>query len=45
MDNFTFGLTLIIVGMGGTLIALGLLVIFINLLKKIFSIKEKVHQS
>jgi len=45
MDNFTFGLTLIIVGMGGTLIALGLLVILINFLKKIFSVKEKVPQS
>jgi len=36
MDNLTFGLTLMIVGMGGTLAALGVLAILMSLLKKIF---------
>jgi len=41
MDNWTFGFTLVIVGMGGTLAALGLLAIIMNLLKKIFPFKEE----
>lgn len=41
MDNLTFGLTLVIVGMGGTLIALGLLAVIMNLLKKIFPVREE----
>ena len=36
MDNLTFGLTLMIVGMGGTLAALGVLAVLMGLLKKIF---------
>ena len=42
MDNITFGFTLVIVGMGGTLIALGLLAVVIHVLKKIFPVKEEV---
>ncbi|MCU0539585.1 MAG: DUF2167 domain-containing protein [Desulfobacterales bacterium] len=41
MDNVTFGLTLLVVGMGGTLAALGLLAVMMNLLKKIFPAKEE----
>ena len=40
-DNLTFGLTLVIVGMGGTLIAMGLLAVIMNLLKKIFPVREE----
>ena len=40
MDDFTFGVTLVIVGMGGTLIALGLLAVMMTVLKKIFPVKE-----
>ncbi len=40
MDNVTFGLTMIIVGMGGTLAALGLLALVMALLKKIFPVQE-----
>lgn len=40
MDNVTFGLTMIIVGMGGTLAALGLLAVVMALLKKIFPVRE-----
>jgi hypothetical protein len=41
MDNWTFGLTLLIVGMGGTLAALGALAVMMGLLKKIFPVKEE----
>jgi hypothetical protein len=41
MDNWTFGLTLLIVGMGGTLAALGALAMIMGLLKKIFPVKEE----
>lgn len=41
MDNLTFGLTLLVVGMGGTLIALALLAAIMNLLKKLFPVKNE----
>lgn len=41
MDNFTFGMTLLVVGMGGTLVALGLLALIMGLLKKLFPLKEE----
>ncbi len=41
MDNLTFGLTLLVVGMGGTLAALALLAVLMNVLKKIFPVKEE----
>lgn len=41
MDKFSFGLTMLIVGMGGTLVALTLLALLMGLLKKIFPLKEE----
>lgn len=41
MDNWTFGFTMLIVGMGGTLAALGALAMIMALLKKIFPVKEE----
>ena len=41
MDNWTFGLTMLIVGMGGTLAALGALALMMGLLKKIFPAREE----
>jgi hypothetical protein len=41
MDNFSFGLTMLIVGMGGTLVALTLLALLMGLLKKLFPTKEE----
>jgi Na+-transporting methylmalonyl-CoA/oxaloacetate decarboxylase gamma subunit len=41
MDNWTFGLTMLVVGMGGTLVALTLLAVIMGLLKKIFPVKEE----
>jgi hypothetical protein len=40
MDNWTFGITMLVVGMGGTLAALGFLSLMMNVLKKIFPFKE-----
>jgi len=41
MDNFSFGMTLLVVGMGGTLVTLGILALIMGLLKKVFPIKEE----
>jgi len=41
MDNWTFGFTMLIVGMGGTLAALGALAVIMGLLKKLFPVKEE----
>jgi len=41
MDNWTFGWTMIIVGMGGTVLTLGLFALLMELLKKIFPSKEE----
>jgi hypothetical protein len=40
MDNLTFGFTVAVVGMGGTILSLWLLSLMIDLLKKIFPYKE-----
>jgi hypothetical protein len=41
MDNFTFGMTMILVGMGGTLLTLSLFAILMNILKILFPFKEE----
>lgn len=41
MDKVTFGFTMLIVGMGGTLVALGLLALMMGLLKKLFPVREE----
>lgn len=40
MSDFAFGLTMIIVGMGGTLVVLSVLALLMSLLKKIFPHQE-----
>ena len=40
MDNFTFGVTVAVVGMGSTLFSLWFLTLVINLLKRIFPYRE-----
>ena len=46
MDNITFGLTLTILGMSGTLLSLWLLSLVISAVKKIFPLeKEKAKES
>jgi len=39
MDNWTFGVTMLVVGMGGTLLTLWLLSLIMGVLKKIFPLK------
>jgi Na+-transporting methylmalonyl-CoA/oxaloacetate decarboxylase gamma subunit len=43
MDNVTFGFTMLIVGMGGTVAALAILALIMNLLKKIFPVREETE--
>jgi hypothetical protein len=40
MDNWTFGLSMLIVGMGGTLLTLMIMSALMGILKRIFPIKE-----
>jgi hypothetical protein len=41
MDKWTFGITMLVVGMGGTLLTLGIMSLIIALLKKIFPYKKE----
>jgi len=41
MDNWTFGITMIIIGMGGTLLTLWILSVIMSVLKKAFPLKKE----
>ncbi|HMK34998.1 MAG TPA: OadG family protein [Desulfomonilaceae bacterium] len=41
MDDTSFGITMTVIGMGGTFITLGVIVVSIHLLKKIFPIPDE----
>jgi hypothetical protein len=41
MDKWTFGLTMLVVGMGGTIATLMLFSLIMELLKKLFPFKEE----
>ncbi len=41
MDNWTFGITMIIVGMGGTLLTLWILSLLMSVLKKLFPLGKE----
>ncbi|MBI5446384.1 MAG: hypothetical protein HY900_34865 [Deltaproteobacteria bacterium] len=41
MDTFTFGLTILVCGMGGTLLTLGLMSLVMALLGRIFPHREE----
>ncbi len=41
MDNWRFGLTMMIVGMGGTILTLWILSLLMSLLKKIFPVASE----
>ncbi len=41
MDKYTFGLTMLVVGMGGTLLTLGLMSVIMTILKRIFPHREE----
>jgi Na+-transporting methylmalonyl-CoA/oxaloacetate decarboxylase gamma subunit len=41
MDNWTFGITMIVVGMGGTLLTLWILSLLMSVLKRAFPYKKE----
>ncbi len=41
MDNWTFGITMVVVGMGGTLLTLWILSVIMSVLKKAFPLKKE----
>ena len=41
MDNWTFGITMIVVGMGGTLLTLWILSLIMSLLKRVFPYRKE----
>ncbi len=41
MDNWTFGITMIIVGMGGTVLTLWILSLLMSVLKKVFPLGKE----
>ncbi|MBP9020910.1 MAG: hypothetical protein KBG01_05220 [Syntrophobacterales bacterium] len=41
MDKFTFGMTMLVVGMGGTLLTLGVMSAIMTVLKKVFPYKAE----
>lgn len=45
MDKWTFGLTLTIVGVGGTFLTLWVMSLVIDLLKKIYPLREEAAAS
>lgn len=41
MDNMTFGWTMMIVGVGGTFLTLAILILMIEVLKKVFPLRPE----
>ncbi len=41
MDNWTFGVTMVVVGMGGTLLTLWILSLIMSALEKLFPFKKE----
>ena len=44
MDNWTFGITMVVVGMGGTLLTLWILSLFMGILKRFFPYKKEEEE-
>ncbi|HPL62220.1 MAG: OadG family protein [Syntrophales bacterium] len=44
MDKFTFGVTMTVIGMGGTLLSIWLLSLVIDLLRRIFPFRESENK-
>jgi Na+-transporting methylmalonyl-CoA/oxaloacetate decarboxylase gamma subunit len=45
MDNWTFGMTMVIVGMGGTLLTLWILSLIMSVLKRVFPLKKEEEKA
>jgi Na+-transporting methylmalonyl-CoA/oxaloacetate decarboxylase gamma subunit len=41
LDNWTFGITMLVVGMGGTVLTLWILSLIMSLMKKIFPLSKE----
>ncbi len=41
MDKWNFGITMMVVGMGGTFITLGIIILLTNLFKKFFPVSAE----
>jgi Na+-transporting methylmalonyl-CoA/oxaloacetate decarboxylase gamma subunit len=41
LDNWTFGITMLVVGMGGTVLTLWILSLIMSLMKKIFPLRKE----
>ena len=41
MDNWTFGITMVVVGMGGTILTLWILSLLMTLLKRAFPLRKE----
>jgi len=44
MDNWTFGITMIVVGMGGTLLTLWILSLLMNVLRNLFPYRKEEEE-
>ncbi len=45
MNNLTNGLVITLVGMGGTLLSLGFIILVVELLKKVFPYRDEEEQT
>lgn len=45
MDNFTFGVTMLVCGMGGTIVALWILSLIMELLGRMFPVKPEKKEA
>jgi Na+-transporting methylmalonyl-CoA/oxaloacetate decarboxylase gamma subunit len=45
MDNWSFGITMMVVGTGGTFVTLGILIFLIMLFKKVFPVPKAPESS
>ncbi len=44
MSNLSYGFIIMVVGMGGTLLSLGILIVAINLLKRAFPLQKEEQE-
>ena len=44
MDNVTFGITMLVVGMGGTLLTLGIMSLIMAALKRVFPYRKEEEE-
>jgi hypothetical protein len=45
LDNWTFGITMLVVGMGGTLLTLWILSLIMSVLRKVFPYKKEEEKA